>query len=369
MPDEKKPNYEKDFVHIAETMPKPIAPVDMQATTASRGGLKKRNPIVRFSIWLFVLVFMSAVAGGVFVYKTLVTPVGTASENALVVVDIPKGANLDVITERLEYSGVVTSATVFRLVMLVTSREASVKSGEYTFRRPMTMLETIEKLVQGKYEYTPVKLTIKEGEDSRSIATTIATKFFSKESEGDISFILAKLREKEGKLFPETYSFAPFSTLDEILKTIDKEFDKRFEKYRAAVASSTYSEIEILTIASILEKEVPRPGDMKIVAGIIYNRLKKGMPLQMDSTLGYITGKASLELTTEDLKMDSPYNTYVMKGIPPAPIGNPGDAAIRAALYPESHEYLFFLSDKSGDNHYAKTYAEHLRNRKVYLGK
>jgi UPF0755 protein len=178
--------------------------------------------------------------------------------------------------------------------------------------------------------------------------------------------LLEILKIKEGYLFPETYNFAPFATLDGIFKKIDEEFVKRVSsKYNLPADELN----KILTIASILEKEVPRPEDMKIVSGIIQNRLKKNMPLQMDSTLGYITGKASLELTREDLKLDSPYNTYKVKGLPSSPIGNPGDVAIEAAINPDKNDYIYFLSDKSGVNHYAKTYAEHLKNRRVYLNK
>ena len=111
--------------------------------------------------------------------------------------------------------------------------------------------------------------------------------------------------------------FAPFATLSEILDAIDTQYEKRIEKYRSAIASSTRTELEILTIASILEREVPKKEDMHTVAGIIYNRLKLGMPLQMDSTLGYLTGKASLDLTLDDLKLDSSYNSYINKGLPP----------------------------------------------------
>ncbi|MBC7981504.1 endolytic transglycosylase MltG, partial [Candidatus Parcubacteria bacterium] len=177
--------------------------------------------------------------------------------------------------------------------------------------------------------------------------------------------VLEILKSKEGYLFPETYNYAPWVTLEDILKKIDAEFLKRTATYNLNADDLK----RILTIASILEKEVPHPEDMKIVSGIIQNRLSKNMPLQMDSTLGYFTGKASLELTTGDLQLDSPYNTYKVKGLPSGPIGNPGDVAIDAAINPNINEYIFFLSDSQGVNHYAKTYAEHLRNRKLYLNK
>ncbi|MEN9605117.1 MAG: hypothetical protein RJB39_802 [Candidatus Parcubacteria bacterium] len=359
-------SYEKDFVHIPETSQSLIMPVDKIKPMTPQAPRPKRHPLVRFLVWAFVFAVLIVIVGGLFVYQKIITPVGVAvSEEAPIIMDIPKGSTLNEIVDKLEARDLITSPTVFKMIMLLTHKEASMKTGEYTFKRQMNMLETMDKLVNGKYEYVPVRLTIKEGEDSKVIADRIVS-LFPKLTPTEV---FAKLKAAEGKIFPETYMFAPFNTLDDILKTTQAEYEKRVAKFRPEIASSTHSEDEILTVASILEKEVPRHSDMKIVAGIIYNRLKIGMPLQMDSTLGYITGKASLELTTDDLKSDSPYNTYVAKGLPPGPIGNPGEDAIKAALEPETHQYLFFLSDKNSDNHYAKTYAEHLRNRKLYLGK
>jgi UPF0755 protein len=249
--------------------------------------------------------------------------------------------------------------------MIFAGFDSAIKEGEYTFSKNISMTGVIERLVKGDYQYIPVKLIIREGEDARTIAKSIAAAFPKLAT----SSMATKLMDLEGKLFPETYMFPPFASEELILKTIGAEYEKRIAKYSSDIASSTYTELQILTIASILEREVPKKEDMHIVSGIIYNRLKKKMPLQMDSTLGYVTGKASLELTTADLQLDSPYNTYKHAGIPPAPIGNPGDASIDAALHPDTHQYIFFLSDAQGVNHYAVTYAEHLKNRKKYLGK
>jgi UPF0755 protein len=230
----------------------------------------------------------------------------------------------------------------------------------------LNVIEIVEKLVNGRYEYTPIIITIKEGEDYKTISNNIYNNFknvSNKYTRNDFSMVI---KYKEGYLFPETYNFPPFANIEDIFKKIDQEFIDRIKKYNL----TTFSELnKVLTIASILEKEVQKPEDMKIVSGIIYNRLEKGMPLQMDSTLGYFTGKASLELTTKDLQIDSPYNTYKVKGLPSGPIGNPGDVAIDAAINPDKNDYIFFLSDKDGVNHYAKTYAEHLKNRKLYLNK
>lgn len=358
-------NYDKDFVHTPEKAPSPIEIVDSHGQSIDDKKIvrPRRSPMLRI-ISLIVLTFTVLIlSGAYYAYVALTLP---ATPHKLpVVIDIPKGTTLQETTYLLRDAGIIRSAFLFRSSMILAGFDSAIKTGEYTFTKPITVSETIERLVKGDYQYIPVRLTIKEGEDSRTITQSIYTLFPKLAS----STIADELKIREGKLFPETYIFAPFATQQQILNTIDTEFAKRIAKYRPQIASSTHGETEILTIASILEKEVPKKEDMHIVSGIIYNRLAKNMPLQMDSTLGYITGKASLELTTEDLQLDSPYNTYKKTGLPTGPIGNPGDASIDAALHPSTHQYIFFLSDANGVNHYAVTYAEHLKNRKQYLGK
>jgi len=122
-------------------------------------------------------------------------------------------------------------------------------------------------------------------------------------------------------------------------------------------------------MASIIEAEARTTESRRIISGILWKRISLGMPLQVDSTFVYINGKNTYELTSDDLKIDSPYNTYVYKGLPPTPIGNPGLDAILAALYPKTSKYLYFLSSKSGDMYYATTFEQHKRNKELYLNK
>ena len=133
-------------------------------------------------------------------------------------------------------------------------------------------------------------------------------------------------------------------------------------------ASFTVNEInDTLTTASILEREANGTEDIKIISGILQNRLNKNMPLQVDAPFYYLLGKESSELTQADLKIKSPYNTYINKGLPPAPIGNPGLKAIEAAVYPTKTDYLYYLHDINGVVHYAKTHSEHVKNKQLYL--
>jgi UPF0755 protein len=357
-------NYDKDFVHIPEQEHHPIEILD-KAKTTQVPQVKKtlKHPVLTVIALGILTCIILLVASASYIYIAFTQPVQL--EKTPVIIDIPKGTSLQKTTDMLYRAGLIRSPFIFRSSMILGGFDTAIKTGEYTFTESTRMTEVVERLIKGDYRYIPVKLIIREGEDAKTIASYIYTAFPKLSS----TTIAERLQEREGKLFPETYMFPPFATEELILQTIESQYTKRIAIHKVAIASSTYSENQILTIASILEREVPKKEDMHIVAGIIYNRLRKNMPLQMDSTLGYFTGKASLELTTEDLQLDSPYNTYKNTGIPPAPIGNPGDASINAALHPDTHQYIFFLSDANGINHYAVTYAEHLKNRKKYLGK
>ncbi len=299
------------------------------------------------------------------VYLYITIFVSTNAKNYPITIEVESGESLNSISSKLKENHIISNKFVFESLAKVLNKDSKIKLGEYTFKKPTNDIEILSRLVSADYQYFPVVVTIKEGEDYRNIVDKIydfknVNKNYTKDQLIDI------LKSKEGYLFPETYNFAPFATLDNILNKIDNEFTQRVKnKYNLSDEELK----KVLTIASILEKEVQHPEDMKIVSGIIQNRLSKGMPLQMDSTLGYFTGKASLELTRDDLRLDSSFNTYKVKGLPSGPIGNPGDVAIEAAINPDKNDYLFFLSDKSGVNHYAKTYTEHLKNRRVYLNK
>lgn len=350
-------NYDKEFVHIPEQDPQPLITHTIQQP------MEQKTSVFKVVVYL-VLAFLLTISGGLlYIYFAFNIP--AHPDTLPIVIDIEKGSSLKTVTKKLDEAGVVRSAFIFRSSMILGGLESSIKTGQYTFSKPIVMAEVVERLVKGKYEYIPERLIIREGEGSNTVIQSVYKQFPKLAT----TTVQDEFSKREGKLFPETYLFAPFASLEEILGAIDEEYEKRIAKFRPDIASSSFSEVEILTIASILEREVPIKKDMKMVSGIIYNRLKAGMPLQMDSTLGFFTGKASLELTLDDLKLESPYNTYINKGLPPGPIGNPGEESLDAALHPDKHSYIFFLSDATGENHYAKTYAEHLANRKKYLGK
>ena len=172
---------------------------------------------------------------------------------------------------------------------------------------------------------------------------------------------------EEGYFFPDTYFFALDATTDEVIIAFHKNFEEKIKSVKGEILASGHSQKEIVTMASILEEEARTTQDWQTISSILWKRIKIGMPLQVDSTLSYVVGRISSELTTKDLKMKSPYNTYTNKGLPPTPIANPGLKTIVAAATPTSTPYLYYLSDQNGDIHYAATFAEHVQNRHTYL--
>ncbi len=168
----------------------------------------------------------------------------------------------------------------------------------------------------------------------------------------------------EGYLFPDTYHFLPQVTPNQIVDKLLFNFSQKFsEELQQAVVSQNRSIYDVIKLASMLEKEVKTEKDMSLVADIFLRRLQQGMLLQADSTLNYATGGKNSSLSAAELAIDSPYNSYKYYGLPPTPISNPGLKAIRAAVYPEKNDFLFFLTSPDGTTYYAKTFTEHTINR------
>ena len=180
---------------------------------------------------------------------------------------------------------------------------------------------------------------------------------------------VAEQESLEGYLFPDTYRVFVDASVDDIIVKMLDNFRKKTADLRAKVKEQRKNLRDIVILASILEKEVKSEDDMKIAADIFWRRLKAGMFLQADSTLNYFTGGENPSLTAEELKIDSPYNSYKYKGLPPTPISNPGLKALTAAVDPTANDYWYFLTDSQGKAYFAKTLAEHNANKRKYLQK
>lgn len=196
-----------------------------------------------------------------------------------------------------------------------------------------------------------IRITIPEGYAVKDIAERFKN---FRNFNGEKFLELAK--NKEGYLFPDTYYFTSKETPEEIIEKLENNF-----KAKAGDVQK-----DILIMASIIEKEAHNKEDRRIISGILWKRIKEGMPLQVDAVFDYLLDKESSEITQADLKMDSPYNTYKHKGLPPTPICNPGLDAIDAALNPTDSKYWYYLSDRNGVTHFAKNFDEHKLNRARY---
>ena len=172
---------------------------------------------------------------------------------------------------------------------------------------------------------------------------------------------------KQGYLFPDTYFISPFALASDVVQKMNDNFNHHLRGLEKNIASSGHTEQEIITMASIIEKESNGKGDRALISGILWNRIRKGVRLQVDASLTYLLGKESKNLTLSDLKTDSPYNTYVHTGLPPGPICNPGIESIKAALYPAQTNDMFYLHGPDGTFHGAVTFAEHVKNKNLYL--
>lgn len=172
----------------------------------------------------------------------------------------------------------------------------------------------------------------------------------------------------EGYLFPATYAFYEEDvTLDDIVIPMIEKTNDVINEYQSLIAEKEMTVHELLTFASLLEEEATEKTDRETIASVFYNRLEIGMPLQTDPTVLYALGGHKERVLYEDLEVQSPYNTYVNPGLPPGPIANAGVVSIEAALNPTDTDYLYFLADKEGNNHFAKSYDEHLQNKSLYL--
>lgn len=280
------------------------------------------------------------------------------------IVEIPDGTSIQKAGIILKEAHVIQSVPLFQTFAVLFSKDKGIRSGFYSFDVPIPVISVAEKLSFGKFGIARSKVTFPEGvtvKDMASIMQTSIPRF-------DTSHFIQIAQKKEGYMFPNTYFFFQTVTPEEVVASLTEEFNKKIAPYEEEIATSGRSAYDIITMASLIEKESNGKDDYEMISGILWNRLEKHMRLQVDATFIYTLGKGRGEVTPEDIKSDtSAYNTYTHDGLPPTPIGNPGLRAILAALRPATTDYLFYLHEKDGTVHYAKTFEEHKKNIQKYL--
>ncbi len=275
---------------------------------------------------------------------------------------IHSGETWDRVAEHLQGQGMIRSPRVFLLFTRLRGVDTNLRAGRYQLQKGMTLTQILLAITDPKQ--TEVSVTIPEGYSTHEIDERLTGMGLI--DEGD--FRMAAFNS-EGYLFPDTYFvFANNSVSQQLIKKMQANFiSKITPELKTAVEKQNRSLQEVITMASIVEKEVRTEQDLPVVAGILWKRLDKGWPLQADATLLY--GKDVPTISKSDLEGDNPYNTRNKKGLPPTPIDNPGMRAIQAAVYPKESPYWFYLTDKEGQVHYAVTNDEHNENRRLYLDK
>lgn len=274
--------------------------------------------------------------------------------------EITKGEGVREIANNLKVQGLIKDPVVFFLIVKQQGLDGKIQAGEFHLSPSMNATEIAKALLVGTYD---IRITIPEGKRAEEIADTLEQDFSTYNETWRPQLIA-----NEGYLFPDTYSFPKEANIDLILSTMKNNFEKKYDGISPG-ANSFLPQAEIVTIASLVEREAKYDDDRPLVASVILNRLNAGMALQIDATVEYALGYQKDEknwwkrdLTANDIKLSSPYNTYENAGLPPTPISNPGVDAISAVINAPQTNYLYYISDKTGHNHYAKTLAEHNAN-------
>lgn len=317
---------------------------------------------------LLAVLMAGAFAGGIGtgIYYTL-TPAGTFKP---VRIDVAEGEPAAVVADELEKQGVIHSALLFRAALKFSGAETSIKPGSYLVDPQNNMMEILNQLEKGNFKLRLI--TIPEGLTVKEVARTLEkngvakAKDVMRASEEKVYKVNnKKLDSLEGYLLPETYDFpeeyCPGDMLEAMIKSFNKNVLPIYERRKDKLPHKL-SLHQVVTLASMVEREAQVPSERPKIARVYYNRLNRGMKMECDATIQYALGKPKEILKYSDLKIKSPYNTYMYKGLPPGPIASPGIDCIRAVLNPEKHEYFFYVRNDvkdDGSHVFSRTFSEH----------
>lgn len=296
-----------------------------------------------------------------YLYVYVIQPPDTFPLNTLVSVD--SGMSVAQVAEALRQDNVIRSPLAFRMFITLLGSERNVHAGDYLFKEPLDVFSIARALAVGQYGLEPARIRVPEGATVKQMAVIFGDSL----QRFNVNDFISKASPQEGYLFPDTYNFLPNATDDKVIETLRQTFDAKIATIQPLIASSTHSLSDVVVMASILEREAYNTQDRRMIAGVLWNRLAKGMPLQVDATFAYTLGKGTFQLTMKDLTTPSPYNTYINKGLPPTPIGSPSLDSLTAAVTPIKNDYLYFLADSRGITHYCKTYSCQLANKAKYF--
>jgi len=287
---------------------------------------------------------------------------------------IPKGSTFSEIAAQLSAAGVIAHPLSFRILARLRAADADVRAGEYRFAPHQSESDILQQLRSGGAQVA-VWVTIPEGFTAREIAQRLqeaglgdAQSFVDAFRHDSMTFGRARTQGLEGYLFPSTYLIATDASAGTVEGLLTDQFRKELPRDAVARARALHMSLpQIVTLASLIEREAKADDERALMAGVYYNRLRLGMPLEVDATIEYALPQHKTEITYADLAIDSPYNTYKHAGLPPTPIANPGQRSLWAAFHPRPSEFLYYVYKGNGHHAFARTLAEHNANRARYL--
>lgn len=310
---------------------------------------------------MLFLPLILVVSAGIWFYQNS-QPVSNIEKYDYIV--ISRGVSASQIGNKLEEAGFIKSALAFKIYVQFTGQSEKLQSGEFRLTPSHSLFQTVDLLFKGPVE---LWVTIPEGLRREEIAQKVALSLGK--DDAFVTEFLAETKGKEGYLFPDSYLFPREVTAASVAKKMIETFDS---KTGDLSNNSGLSFEQAIVLASLIERETKTNEERPVVAGILIKRLNAGWPLQVDASVQYAVGTSKdwwPTLTLEDLSIKSGYNTYTQKGIPPAPIANPGISSIRGALNPTDSEFWYYIHDLKGQIHYARTLEEHNENIAKYLSK
>lgn len=289
--------------------------------------------------------------------------------NNRIQLDIPRGSSVKEVGMLLENKGLIRNSNSFVWYIYLTGKQRQVKAGRYHLQPGMAFTRLIAELQKGRSIYH--RVTIPEGLTQKEITDLLVRRGLVDEERfwellHDREFLRAHLpefnpRSAEGFLFPDTYDFADGASEEEILAVLFRRFRQVWSAIVQENTVTFLSPTELVTLASIIEREAKKAEERPVIAAVFLNRLRLGYPLQSCATVMYALGERRSRLLYEDLKIESPYNTYLYRGLPPGPISNPGRASLLASLRPAETDFLYFVARPDGSHIFSRTYREHLQ--------
>jgi len=339
-----------------------------------------RNKILILILIIVVAIAVSAAAGYFYFLQNVKTPLGPASAPKKAFAVLP-GQGVKEIAKKLEDEKIIGDDFYFEIYAWLSDTEKRFQAGEYELTPAMNIPQIVGILISGKAISQEVRVTVPEGVTFKEIVSRFENSGFkigddlpkAGDYKDEFSFLADSPDDAslEGFLFPDTYNFFKKSSADDIFKKFLDNFNKKLSSnLREEIKRQNKKIHETVTMASVIEKEVAKDPDRAIVSGILWKRLAAGMPLQADATICYAKladFKGCYPIYRDDLDIDSLYNTYKYKGLPPGPISNPGLAAIEAAIFPQESDYWFYLSKPDGETVFSKTLDEHNKAKALYL--